>query len=389
MSKLLSRSIIILSVILGLATIIFVIYYFYFSYQQNKLIKDIFPDKPKIADISQPKSITSLKFDNIFFPNIIGDNIYYFDNLGNFHQLNTNTQIDLILSNYIITPSSIIHIKAFGEERLLIGKIKSSNTTLSSEEDEDAYDLRGNNLEYSILNLKTNEVTYIPIDLNIQEAFWSVQGDILYLLEKDINQQQIIKEYKIVDQYSKVIYSFDQLITPLSMDSLPQNCFYYLVDENMELNKLCLGQSLREPQKVISGVNDALISPNNKYALVNLYKNQELKSVIINIETGKIINNFKYVINNVSSLWTDSGDSLYFVAGENLKVGPENDSLNRRASYVFFRYDTKNSQTTQLSNHNYTDPIDASNLMLNEQKKLLYFTNSYLSRNTLFQLNLK
>lgn len=363
-------------------------YGYYVKYQSLKLIKEIFPDQPLIPEISDPKPFTDLRINNVYFPNLIKNHIYYFNNLGQFYDYDTENKRSEIINEFSFNLNTIIHVKSNDRNKILVGKISNDLIPLA-EEEEDLEDLRNNDLEYIVFNLATKTQLEIYSTNRISEAFWSADGDRIFLLTNNTMGEQFIEEFNSNNRAIKNIYKFDRMISPIPMDILPENCLYLLDNSEISLNRICLDTDNNNLQKIVNSCTEALIAPSNNYALVNLYNGKELNSAIINLRTNKLIYNLHYLVSSPNSTWSTIEDKLFLITGENLKVGEEQAFLNRRASYVFFEYTPINNELQQLSNHYYDDPLDVSSLMYDAENKYLYFINTYFSRNILYNLSIK
>lgn len=382
--------------LIGFAAITFSIFIFILSlnfynrYQFKKQFKNVFPDQPKISDIANPKGTKAINLKGIYYPYQENNNLYYFTENYSINTYNLATQqSSTYLLNTNIATGSIFNVKWLSNSKLLIFFIDQTlYQELTQLDGEDLPPISNNEIKKYYFDLATKQSK--ELDINIIDAVINTNHDRIYTLEMDEAGMVNIYEINPNGWAKNLVKNIGggEIIALNTQTTLINNAIYYI--------KAGTGYSLyrfdiknKNEEKIYDDLEEARISPNGKYAFINISKNSNINSFVYNLQTNQIDFNFPLPVLISRCMWDKQGDNLYYLAGENLKMDDESKYLNRRPSYVFFKYSTENKKNEQLNNHLYSDPIDPQSLMLDEENKKLYFIDIYMLEYALYYLDLK
>ncbi|MCX6746343.1 MAG: hypothetical protein NTX00_05035 [Candidatus Parcubacteria bacterium] len=377
---------------ISLSAVIFFYLYSYLSYWLE--YKNIFPDKPKISDISNPLPIQKINLKNVNYPLLTANNsLFYLDdksviNKVDLSSLNYEGAKQPVIFFKNLDVESVLNVKWCNETKMIMFQISAESYPKPDGDDVMPGDLQVNEINKIAIDLE-NKKTVLLNPYTI-DAVWNDSCDLIYYLFRNTadNTTSLYSTNPEGISTNKLLLNFGSSeIGLLPKQSRIQDNFlyYYKIIDNqnvlIRLNIINLRQDV-----IFKDLIDAVISPNDKYAFIEKYQNNNIISIIYDIENAKIIYTFKYIILSDAITWNRAGDELYFQAGENLKMGDESKFLNRAASYVFFKYNASTNSMEQLNNHVYDNPIVPLFYILDEKNDKLYFSD--FPKNDLFYLDL-
>jgi hypothetical protein len=337
----------------------------------------IFPDQ-KIKPIENPKVIEDLNLQNINFPYLADNTLFYFNKDQIYYKLDLLNQdakpIPIFKLPVTITLDSIINIKWFDPQRFIIFTITQNSDTAK--------------LMELVVNLKTNNNRQLSSDTT--NALWDETGEQIITMVKDnknnfklykINSSDW-KKNKIMDFGSVGIYFSNK------QEKIINGKLYYtkLNDKNF-LYTFDINTQQEEKLLEVADIIDAFISPDGNYGLIELSKDGIIQSIIYNLGSKIAMRNFQNPILLTKAVWTKNSESIYYLTGENLRVGEETNFLSQKPFYVFFKYAIMDNKETQLNNYILNKPMEPFFLMLNTIEDKLYFVN-YPDEKSLQFLNL-